>query len=314
MVKRKVSCEGSEDPFQVKKKKVSVSCPNGKGKIDCSAPIKVLECLLGGTNIDEFLKTYWEKKPLLVKRNDLSFYGDIFSLETMKEVIKNNEINFESDVNVCRYVNNEKELLNEDRQITLEDVDKLIKEKQATFQFHHPQRYVDELWNIVEKLETYFGSLVGSNVYITPPSSQGLAPHCDDVEIFVLQLEGSKEWKLYKPMVELSRDYTQDLPQESIGEPILEVTLDAGDLLYFPRGVIHQAKTVGTSHSTHISISTYQQNTWGDFMNHAVTQAIENALEDDVSVRSGLPINFSSMLGTGKNISSYIEDEADEKK
>jgi len=313
MVKRKVSCEGSEDPFQVKKKKVSVSCPNGKGKIDCSAPIKVLECLLGGTNIDEFLKTYWEKKPLLVKRNDLSFYGDIFSLETMKEVIKNNEINFESDVNVCRYVNNEKELLNEDRQITLEDVDKLIKEKQATFQFHHPQRYVDELWNIVEKLETYFGSLVGSNVYITPPSSQGLAPHCDDVEIFVLQLEGSKEWKLYKPMVELSRDYTQDLPQESIGEPIIEVTLDAGDLLYFPRGVIHQAKTVGTSHSTHISISTYQQNTWGDFMNHAVTQAIENALEDDVSVRSGLPINFSSMLGTGKNISSYIEDEADEK-
>lgn len=32
-----------------------------------------------------------------------------------------------------------------------------------------------------------------------------------------------------------------------------------GDLLYFPRGVIHQAKTQSDSHSTHISISTYQQ-------------------------------------------------------
>ena len=32
-------------------------------------------------------------------------------------------------------------------------------------------------------METYFGSLVGANVYITPADSQGLAPHCDDVEV-----------------------------------------------------------------------------------------------------------------------------------
>ena len=58
-----------------------------------------------------------------------------------------------------------------------------------------------------------------------------------------MQLEGSKEWKLYKPMVELSRDYTQDLSQDDIGEPTMTVTLEAGDMLYFPRGVIHQART-----------------------------------------------------------------------
>ncbi len=32
-------------------------------------------------------------------------------------------------------------------------------------------------------LETYFSCLVGSNVYITPSGSQGLAPHYDDVEV-----------------------------------------------------------------------------------------------------------------------------------
>lgn len=41
----------------------------------------------------------------------------------------------------------------------------------------------DELWRIQEKLECYFGSLVGSNVYITPAGSQGLPPHYDDVEV-----------------------------------------------------------------------------------------------------------------------------------
>ena len=35
----------------------------------------------------------------------------------------------------------------------------------------------------MEKMETHFGSLVGANVYITPADAQGLAPHCDDVEV-----------------------------------------------------------------------------------------------------------------------------------
>ncbi len=34
----------------------------------------------------------------------------------------------------------------------------------------------------------------------------------------------------------------------------------AGDLLYFPRGTIHQAQTpAGVDHSTHLTLSTYQR-------------------------------------------------------
>ena len=36
--------------------------------------------------------------------------------------------------------------------------------------------------------------------YLTPAGSQGFAPHYDDIEAFVLQLEGRKEWKLYSPV------------------------------------------------------------------------------------------------------------------
>lgn len=43
--------------------------------------------------------------------------------------------------------------------------------------------FQDELWHIQERLECFFGSLVGSNVYITPEDSQGLPPHYDDVEV-----------------------------------------------------------------------------------------------------------------------------------
>ena len=84
-----------------------------------------------------------------------------------------------------------------------------MKEEKGTVQLPHPQRYVDSLWNVLEKLETYFGCLVGANAFVTPTGCQGSLPHCDDVDNFHVQLEGTQSWKLYKPMVELSRDYTQ---------------------------------------------------------------------------------------------------------
>ncbi len=40
---------------------------------------------------------------------------------------------------------------------------------------------------------------VGSCRYLTPAGTQGFAPHWDDIEAFVLQLEGSKRWKVYPP-------------------------------------------------------------------------------------------------------------------
>jgi len=48
-------------------------------------------------------------------------------------------------------------------------------------------------------------------------------------------------------------------------------------------------------------------------MNHALTQAIETALEEDATIRAGLPINYAGLLGTGKDMGSYVEDGSDEK-
>lgn len=36
-----------------------------------------------------------------------------------------------------------------------------------------------------------------SNAYLTPAGSQGFAPHYDDIDAFILQLEGRKQWKVY---------------------------------------------------------------------------------------------------------------------
>ena len=59
----------------------------------------------------------------------------------MREMLDEHELHFEADVNVCRYVNNEKELLNEEGQITIKQFNKLMDDKKATFQIHQPQRF-----------------------------------------------------------------------------------------------------------------------------------------------------------------------------
>ncbi|KFP50724.1 Bifunctional lysine-specific demethylase and histidyl-hydroxylase MINA, partial [Cathartes aura] len=172
----------------------------------------------------------------------------------------------------------------------------------------------EELWKIQEKLECYFGSLVGSNVYITPQGSQGLPPHYDDVEVFILQLEGEKHWRLYKPTVHLAREYNVE-SEDRIGNPTHEFILKPGDLLYFPRGTIHQADTpLGISHSTHVTISTYQNNSWGDFLLDAIPGLVFDTAKEDVALRTSIPRQLLMQVDIAdstKKLSSLLRRLAD---
>ncbi len=70
-----------------------------------------------------------------------------------------------------------------------------------TLQVHQPQRFNAPLWQLCAALEASLGSLVGANVYVTPPGCQGLAPHYDDVDIWVLHTQGTKARRTLKACV-----------------------------------------------------------------------------------------------------------------
>ena len=149
-------------------------------------------------------------------------------------------------------------------------------------------------------LQEFFGCFVGANSYLTPPNSQGFAPHYDDIEAFILQIEGKKRWRLYKPRNEneyLARYSSKNFSQSEIGEPILDTVVNAGDLLYFPRGTIHQGETIDDTHSLHITLSVYQKNSWGDFLEKLLPNALTAAIETDSEFRKGLPIDYLRQCG-----------------
>lgn len=164
----------------------------------------------------------------------------------------------------------------------------------------NPQTFVPSVYKMNSKLQEYFHCMVGTNVYLTPQNSQGFAPHYDDIEAFVLQLEGSKHWRVYNPRTPqefLARDSSQNFNQDELGKPILDVVLEPGDMLYFPRGFIHQAVTVEGKHSLHITVSMYQRNSYADLLEALVPAALQSAINSDVRFREGLPINIHQIMG-----------------
>lgn len=169
----------------------------------------------------------------------------------------------------------------------------------------NPQTFITPLQKFNEMLQEYFHCLVGANVYLTPQNSQGFAPHYDDIEAFVLQIEGKKEWTLYHPRNEnekLPRESSGNFQQDEIGEPHFTQILEPGDMLYFPRGWIHQAKTVPNCHSMHITLSVYQKMSYADLFEELTKDALNKAIQTNVDLRRGLPLDIWNQFGE-----SYVE-------
>jgi Cupin superfamily protein len=67
-----------------------------------------------------------------------------------------------------------------------------FEEEGCSVRLLHPQRWHDSLWQLLATYEQFWGCPTGCNVYLTPSGSQGFAPHFDDIDAFILQIEGSK--------------------------------------------------------------------------------------------------------------------------
>ena len=122
---------------------------------------------------------------------------------------------------------------------------------------------VDELYGpircLAESLEHIFRVRIQVNSYSGWRSSPGFDVHWDDHDVFVLQVAGSKHWRVYGAtrVFPLARDIER--APDPASEVLWEHVLQNGDLLYIPRGWWHVAipldeptlhLTVGVSNRT----------------------------------------------------------------
>lgn len=269
----------------------------------------MFEWLVHPLRFDEFMKDPWEKRPYHGERNDPSYYSAVLSTEMIDKMLRKHNVKFTKNIDVTTYSGEVRETLNPPGRATADRVWAYYKNG-CSVRILNPQTFIPQVGMMVATLQELFGCMVGANVYLTPPDSQGFAPHYDDIEAFVIQIEGKKHWRVYSPRSDkevLPRFSSQNFTQEELGEPLLDVVLNAGDIMYFPRGFIHQANTVPGEHSLHITLSSYQRHTWTDILEKMLPAALSIATEESVDFRRGLPVDYLQYMGIAH--SDKTEDE-----
>ena len=167
--------------------------------------------------------------------------------------------------------------------------------------FHSPQ-----LANLCNDLQKTFPHTY-ANCYITPPNGHAVEAHADDRDVLVIQILGQKMWRVYKNVpIELPFDKEQvgknglKVPPSTVeGELCFgkEIVLHPGDVLYMPRGFVHEATTetepsIPSFHAT-IAIATHD---W--CLSVVLSESILKVLNSVAEFRKALPIGPSVEYNT----------------
>jgi len=107
----------------------------------------------------------------------------------------------------------------------------------------------------VQRLEQMLRCLVQVNVYVSAGATRGFGVHWDDHEVFALQIAGRKRWRVLGPTLRqpLLGIAPPPQPVADMAEAFDQV-LQAGDILYLPRGWWHSVCAEGEP-TIHLAVS-----------------------------------------------------------
>jgi ribosomal protein L16 Arg81 hydroxylase len=241
-----------------------------------------MQALVAPVSDEEFRSRYWERKPLIVQRGNPDYYGDLFTLEDFDgsitrgpSYVKTAEATTKKST---RHEGSTADAL--ERVLTdMRDGHTLILDAMHNFE--------PKLKQLCRALAQETGHRYQTNIYLTPPKGKGFTPHWDNHDVFVLQVLGSKHWKVEKERRTFpAKDGAIEEPERDFRGEVYEFTLQQGDMVYIPRGFVHAAEC-GTEPSMHITLGVYPA-TWEDFLFAAARVA---AMRDE-SLRYALPFNY----------------------
>jgi bifunctional lysine-specific demethylase and histidyl-hydroxylase NO66 len=138
-------------------------------------------------------------------------------------------------------------------------------------------------------LAASLGCAVQANAYLTPGGNTGLATHYDTHDVFVLQIAGTKHWRVHEPVLldPLERQAwggrAEEVAAQAEGSPVLEHVMAPGDVLYLPRGWLHAASALDGI-SLHVTLGLHRPTRF------SIVEALLNLAAGDQPLRGGLPL------------------------
>lgn len=263
---------------------------------------------------ETFFAEHWEKKPLHVRRDDAGYFKELLTLEDVDRVITSLGLHHPRI-----------EMTNAKKPITTADYTFGTGMIDATRLYQHfadgatvilPQLdwTVSSLAHICRAMEREINARFQTNVYLTPGGDeQGFKTHYDSHDVFVIQVSGSKRWRVYDTPIELPyRGQAFDPETTKPADVTMEFDMLPGDVFYLPRGAMHDAQTRDGG-SLHITLGVLFTS-WTDLLVEAIAQVGIR----DAAFRRGLPPGYArdgfdrtAARETFKDLIKRFADQAD---
>jgi ribosomal protein L16 Arg81 hydroxylase len=231
-----------------------------------------LAYLIAPTQPADFLARIYEREALVVGHNAPRRFEGLLSIDNVDRIVTNVDLR-EGQLDLA---DASKQILRSSFIDSAGYVDRGAVASRhragATIILQQAHQLEPSLARFCRGLEHVFSAHVQTNLYLTPPNAQGFRTHYDNHDVFVVQVEGEKAWRLYdKPVDTPYRGENFQSGKHQPGELRNEFTLRAGDCAYVPRGLMHDAIASGKTASLHITIGLITR-TWADLILEAVSE------------------------------------------
>jgi ribosomal protein L16 Arg81 hydroxylase len=247
------------------------------------------EGLISPLTIAKFVDEYFGRQILVLRRQAPDYYDELISIEMLDEflTIRRPRHSRVFAVDARREISSKDYTLTDER-IDVARLYRLFSEG-ATITFRQMQDLLPQFATMCRGAEQFFNCPFQTNLYLTPPNGQGFATHHETHDVFILQVSGSKRWRIYDPVIRLPLlGQVFEGNEDRLGPVTQEFTLHAGDLFYCPRGVPHDAQTTDQT-SLHITFGAMVYS-WAEVM----VEAIADVSLNDEAFRANLPVGFAT--------------------
>lgn len=169
---------------------------------------------------------------------------------------------------------------------------------------------------LCDEVASFTNADTTANAYFAFSGEGSFGAHWDTHDVMAIQLIGKKHWRIYPPTYQCplpgqtSKSFGATCPEE----PVFDGLLEAGDLLYLPRGWWHEVLPIGET--LHVAIGIYPP-----YVLNYVAWFLENNLkhlkELRQSIRPGAATTeviaracqvLSEQLSDPKVISSFMDE------
>ncbi|TMP49698.1 cupin domain-containing protein [Pseudoalteromonas sp. S1688] len=209
-----------------------------------------------------FLNQYWQKKPLLIKRGFSDFKDPLDANELAGLAM---EDSIES-----RIITNHNQQW-QSHQGPFEDFE-ILTDEHATLLVQAVDHWHPEAAQLLEPFRFIPNWRIDDLMISYSTPGGGVGPHLDQYDVFIIQGEGKRHWRVGLPDASLKQfAQNKSLLQVEAFTAVIDCVLEHGDILYIPPGCPHEGYAIENALNYSVGFrAPNQQDLLSSFADHII--------------------------------------------